>query len=85
MKFEHQHDLVYHAKCPDYDDKFIEEVERRLGDHVCDHSGKDHKLNMLKYSYKKHIKMCLSKIFIYLVMVFPERGFKRKISEALFI
>ena len=50
---------MYHAKCPDYDDKFIEEVERRLGDHVCDHSGKDHKLNMLKYSYEKHIKMCI--------------------------
>ena len=59
MKLEHQHDLVYHAKCPYYDDKFIEEVERRLGDHVCDHSGKDHKLNMLKHSYKKHIKMYL--------------------------
>ena len=50
---EHQHHLVYHAKCHDCDDNYIEEVGRRLGEHVCDHSGKDHKSHMLKHSFEK--------------------------------
>ena len=48
-KFEHPHDLVYHAKCPDCDDNCIGEVVRRLGEPICDHSGKDHKSQMLKH------------------------------------
>ena len=52
-KFEHQHDLVYHAKWPDCDDNYIGEVGRRLWECVCDHSGKDHKSHMLKHSYEK--------------------------------
>ena len=52
-KFEHQHDLVYHAKWPDCDDNYIGEVGRRLWEFVCDYSGEDHKSHMLKHSYEK--------------------------------
>lgn len=39
-KFDHQHDLVYHAISADREENYIEEVGRRLGDRICDHSGK---------------------------------------------
>ena len=55
-KFEHHHDLVYHAKCHDCDDNYTGEVGRRLGEHICDQSGKDNKLQMLKLSCEKALK-----------------------------
>lgn len=43
---------MYHANFPTCDDNYIEAVRRRLGGRVCDHSGKDHKSQMLKHSYE---------------------------------
>lgn len=40
MKFNHQHDLVYHDISAYCEGNYIGEVGRRLGDHICDHSGK---------------------------------------------
>lgn len=44
---------MYHIKCPICDDSYMREVERRLGEYVCDHSDKHHKSHMLNHSNEK--------------------------------
>ena len=50
--FDHQHDLVYHAKCPIEfcDENYIGESGRRIAERVKDHNGRDHKSHILKHS-----------------------------------
>lgn len=43
IKDEHQHDLVYHAKCPECDESFVGETGGRLQDRVDEHLKKDSK------------------------------------------
>ena len=51
-KFDHQHDLVYHAKCPSElcDKNYIGESGRRIAERVKDHNGRDYKSHILKHS-----------------------------------
>ena len=60
-KFDHQHDLVYHAKCPSElcDENYIGESGRRIAETVKDHHGRDHKSHILKHSLEtghEHVK-----------------------------
>ena len=84
-KFEHQHDLVHRAKCLECDNNYTGEIGRRLGEHVCYHSGKDHKSHILKHKNKKAHKNVSSEDFCILGNGFSKNRFKRKISEVLFI
>ena len=59
--FDHQHDLVYHAKCPSElcDENYVGESGRRIAERVKDHNGRDHKLHILRHSLKtghEHVK-----------------------------
>ena len=56
IKDEHQHDLVYHAKCPECDESFVGETGRILQDWAYEHSGKDSKSNILRHSYQDNRK-----------------------------
>ena len=48
----HQHDLVYHAKCPSQlcDKYYVGESGRRIAERIKDHNGRDHKSHILKHS-----------------------------------
>ena len=50
-KFDCQHDLVYHAKCPSelYDKNNIAESGKRVAERVKYRNGRDYKLHILKY------------------------------------
>ena len=51
-KFEHQHDMVYHGKCPEVDfiDNYIGEASRRVSERIIDHNGRDRKSHLFRYS-----------------------------------
>ena len=51
-KFDHKHDLVYHAKYPNElcDENYIGESGRRINERVNDHNGKDNKLHISERS-----------------------------------
>ena len=54
-KFDHQHDLVYHAKCPSKlcDENYIGENGRRIAKRVRYHNGGDYKSHILTLWQKK--------------------------------
>ena len=43
IEFQHKHDLLYHAECPEENcnDDYVGEVERCISERVIDHSGRD--------------------------------------------
>ena len=49
---EHNHDLIYSAKCPhsNYTDKYIEETTRCLNERITDHAGRDTKSILVKHA-----------------------------------
>ena len=51
-KKDHQHDVVYYAKCPEEQctEDYTGERGRRLIERVKDHSGKDSKSHLFKHS-----------------------------------
>ena len=55
-KFDHKHDLIYYVKCLEFQEDYIGEIGRRLHEQICDHSGKDSKFHMLKYSLENNHK-----------------------------
>ena len=54
--FEHQHDLIYHLKCPlpTCAENCIGENARRIHEPIKDHNERDQKSHMLKHSVQKH-------------------------------
>ena len=51
-KFEYQHDIVYHGKCPEVDciDNYIDEASRRVSERIIDHNGRDRKWHLFRHS-----------------------------------
>ena len=43
MKFDHEHDLIYHVKCPEESctDDYIGEPGRLVTEHAKDHNGRE--------------------------------------------
>ena len=81
----HKHDLFYYVKCPEFQEDYIEEIGRRLLEQICDHSGKDSKFHMLKYSLENNHKHVSFEDFRILRNGYTNSKFKGKISKALFI
>ena len=67
-KYEHKHDLAYHAKCSECDESYVGETGKRLQDRVDEQLGKDIKSNILRHSTKINTKMCPETISKFLEM-----------------
>ena len=86
ISFEHQHNVVYHAKCPNKrcTSHYTGETRCRIGKRGDQHKGKDKKSHIFRHGQKtKHKKVDL-KDFKILGKGYRS-NFTRKISEALFI
>ena len=53
-KLDHKHDLLYYVKCPECQEDYIREIGRRLHERIRDHSGKDSRSHMLKFSLENN-------------------------------
>ena len=86
ISFEHQHNVVYHAKCPNKKctSHYTGETRCRIGKRGCQHSGKDKKSHIFRHSQKTKHKKVDMKDFKILGKGYRS-NFTRKISEALFI
>ena len=84
-KFDHKHDLVYCAKCPECQKDYIDEIGRRRHEQIYDHSEKDSKSHMLKHSLENNHKFVSFEDFHILRNGYTNSKFKRKISKTLFI
>ena len=51
-KFEHQHDVIYYAECPNEKcrENYIGESGRRISERIKDHDGRDLKSHILRHS-----------------------------------
>ena len=85
-KFEHQHDIVYHGKCPevDYIDNYIGEASRRVSERIIDHNGRDRKSHLFRYSAEYNYKNVGRQDFKILGKVYRNNAMKWKISEVLY-
>ena len=59
--FDHNHDLIYHAKCPEpnYIDDYVRESARQITGRKKDHDGRDHTSQVWTHSIEKlhkHVK-----------------------------
>ena len=86
IKFEHQHNVVYHAECPNKkcESQYTGETRCRMEKRGGEHNGKDKKSHLVKHALKtKHKKVNMDSFKII------GRGFRsnfaRKISESLYI
>ena len=72
-KFEHKHDIIYVATCPEDNcsENYIGESGCRISERIIDHNCRDQKSHIFKHSSAK----CRQHF----------HSFKRKISEALLI
>ena len=87
MDLEHNHDLIYHTKCPEPTciDDYVGESARRIAKRVKDHSGRDHTSHVLKHSIEKSHKNVNTTDFKIIDKSFHNNKQKRKIAEALWI
>ena len=58
IDFEHNHDLIYHAKCPEPTciDGYVGESARRITKRIKDHDGRNHTSQVWNYSLEKSHK-----------------------------
>ena len=86
-KFDHQHDLVYDAKCPSElcDKNYIGESSRRIAERVKDHNGRDHKSHILKHSLETGHENVKSSDFSIISKNFNGNQRKQKTAESLLI
>ena len=80
IDFEHNHDLIYHAKCPEPTciDDYMRESARRITERIKDHNGRDHTSQVWNHSIEKSHKNVIDKNF-------HNNKRKLKIAEALWI
>ena len=84
---QHKHDLVYLSSFPSStcNNCYIGETGRRLSERVLDHSGKDTKSHVLKYSFTaKHETVDIGHFQI-LNRGYSNNTYKRRVSEALLV
>ena len=84
-KFDHQYDLVCYVTCPECQEDYIGEIDRKPHERICDHSGKDSKSHMLKHSLENKHKQVSFEDFCIIQNSYTNSKFKQKISEELFI
>ena len=55
IKFEHKHDIIYLATCPEDNcsEDYIRESGRRISERIIDHDGRDQKSHIFKYISEK--------------------------------
>ena len=87
MKFDHEHDLIYHVKCPEesYTDGSIGESGRRVIEHVKDHNGREKSSHLLRHSVVKNHTEVLVNNFKVIGWNYRNNVRKRKVAEALLI
>ena len=89
IDFEHNHDLIYHSKCPEPTciDDYVREIAPQITERIKDHNGRDHTSHVLEHSIEKSYKnvntidfkvKLLIRIFIIIIK-------KRKIAEVLWV
>ena len=86
MKFNHEHDLIYHVKCPEglCTDECIGESGRRVIERVKDHNGREKSSHMLKLSLKNnHTEVTVNDFKVINVIIETIR--ETKIAKALLI
>ena len=81
----HQHDLVYHAKCPSQlrDKYYVGESGRRIAERVKDHNGRDHKSRILKHPLENGHERVKISDFSVIYKSFNGNKRKQKIAESL--
>ena len=86
-KFDHEHDLVYHFKCPEESrtDDHIGESGRRVIERVKDHNGRDKSSHMLRHSIEKNHAEVTANDFKVIGRNYRNNVQKRKVAEALLI
>ena len=86
-KFDHQHDLVYHPKCPSElcDKNYVVECGRPIAERVKDHNERDHKSHLLKHSLETGDERVKSYDFSIIYKKFSGNKRKWKIAESLLI
>ena len=54
-KFEHKHDIIYLANCPEDNcsENYIGESGRPISERIIDHNGRDQKLHIFRHSSEK--------------------------------
>ena len=85
-KFEHTHNVVYYAKCPNHRCKsdYGGQTKCRLGKRVSQHRATDRNSHILKHSMRtKHKRVDISDFKV--LGKGYKSDFKRRISESLFI
>ena len=86
-KFEHKHDIIYLATCPEDNcsENYIEENGRRISKIIIDHNGRDKKSTIFKHSSEKCHQHFHTNSFKVIGNGFKNNPFKRKVSEVLII
>ena len=87
IDFEHNHDLIYHTKCPEPTciEDYVGESARRITERIKDHSGRDHTSHVLKHSIEKSHKNINIIDFKTIYKDFHNNKRKRKTVDALWI
>ena len=59
IDLEHNHDLIYHTKCPEptFIDDYVGESARQIAEKIKGHDDRDHTSHISKHSIKIYIKM----------------------------
>ena len=85
-KFEHQHDVVYYADCPNmkFRENYIGENGRRISERIKDHNGRDLKSNILRHSVESGYVNDSYEDFK-IIANFNNNHWKHKIAESLLI
>ena len=83
-KFDHEHDLVYHVKCPEesHIDDYICESGRRVAGWVKDHNGRDKSSHMLRHSVEKNHAKATVDDFKVIGCNYRNNVQKQKVAEA---
>ena len=83
----HQHDIVYHVKCPESQclEDYTGETARRLSKRVVDHNGRDAQPYLVKLAIEKCHKYPKIEDFNVIGKGYRNNTFKQKVAESLLI
>ena len=83
----HQHDIVYHVKCPESRclEDYTGETACRLSKRVVDHNGRDAQPYLVKLAIEKCHKYPKIEDFNVIGKGYRNNTFKRKVAESLLI
>ena len=87
MKFEEQHDIVYHSFCSaeNCNENYIGESARRLDKRIKDHNGRDRNSHLFEHSVESRHDPVLENDFRIIEKGYRNNTSRRKIAEVLFI